>query len=124
MFREPPRKQYLIFKESDYEDLSDVMDKVEKAFVDKDWFGAIATAEDRKVLVIVIDPDDVYKIHELKASIPKATQKLLDHHQMKVFFMKVAAIDPQKGEVTFLDNKTINEYQEDCDCEVCQSKKN
>jgi len=123
MFREPPRKQHLI-QESDYENLEDVIDKVEQAFVDKDWFGAIATAEDRKVLVIVIDPDDAYKIHELKADIPKATQELLDQHQMKVFFMKVAGIDPQKGEVTFLDNKTINEYQEDCDCEVCQSKKN
>ena len=123
MFREPPGKQHLI-KESDYEDLSDVMDKVEKAFVDKDWFGAIATAEDRKVLVLVIDPDDTYKIHELKSIIPKATQDLLDHHQMKVFFMKVAAIDLKNGEITFLDNKTIDEYKEDCDCEVCQSKKN
>jgi hypothetical protein len=109
---------------SKLEDLSYMMNKIEEAFVGKSWFGGIATEANRKVLILVIDPEDEYKVHELKIVISEEIQELLDHHQMKLFFIKVSSIDLEKGEIAFLDNNSINEYQdEECDCEVCKGKK-
>ncbi|HUU87619.1 MAG TPA: hypothetical protein VMX17_07685, partial [Candidatus Glassbacteria bacterium] len=78
-------------------------------------------ADDRTILVIVKDPDNVKEMNLLKSLVSDDLQKLLDDNHMKLFFMKLKSFDEETGKMVLLDGSILQCIDEEdmCDCGSC-----